>query len=538
MKSTKLTYIKNILLPCLIFSVITGICTGIFIFLFKNAAAYVCRLSEYVFSYLHSHPSAFLPVFFISLGIGLLISLILTFAKDCRGGGIPTSVAILRGLIDFNWIKSVFILFISAMLTYLCGIPLGTEGPGVQMGTALGRGTAKIFGKKNTAWDRYIMTGGACAGFACATGAPVTGIMFAFEEAHRRFSPMIFMAASMTVISGCATNELLCQISGTSSYLFNIKIDYSLPLKYLLCVLTVGIICGICAILFTKLYRIIGIFVKEKLKKIPLPVKIMAVSGATCLSGFAFCECIGTGHSLTEAILEGHGVWYMLILYFCIRAILLIFASRVGVSGGLFVPSLTFGAIIGSVCAQAMTYAGILPAKYHAIITVVGMVSFLGASARTPITAVIFALEVLGCIGNILPIAMGVTFAFLVIEVVGVPSFNDTVIESKVESANRDKVATIVNTNITVAHGSFAVGKEIRDILWPPTCTVLSVQKNPNSEERSPSGLSEGDILHVHYQTYDPSLTYEKLEAIVGVQSSVPKMKTHTTDKNHSVPEL
>ena len=47
--------------------------------------------------------------------------------------------------------KTVFILPFSALLTFLCGIPLGTEGPAVQMGTAVGKGTVRIFAKKQLA---------------------------------------------------------------------------------------------------------------------------------------------------------------------------------------------------------------------------------------------------------------------------------------------------------------------------------------------------------------------------------------------------
>ena len=45
------------------------------------------------------------------------------------------------------------------------------------IGTSLGRGVSRI-GKKNKAWDRYIMTSGACSGFTVATSSPISGIFF------------------------------------------------------------------------------------------------------------------------------------------------------------------------------------------------------------------------------------------------------------------------------------------------------------------------------------------------------------------------
>ena len=148
MKTNRLTYIKNILIPCLVFSVITGMLTGALIFLFKISASAVIELSESVYAFVRANP-IYLPLLLVGAGaIALLSALILKLSPNCRGGGIPTSIALLRGLIPFHWIKSIFMLFISAMLTYLGGIPLGNEGPSVQMGTAVGRGTVHIFAKK------------------------------------------------------------------------------------------------------------------------------------------------------------------------------------------------------------------------------------------------------------------------------------------------------------------------------------------------------------------------------------------------------
>ncbi len=538
MKNDRLTYIKNIILPCLVFSVITGIFTGALIFLFKICASAVISLSQDIYAFVRTEP-IYLPLLVLgAAAIALLSALILKLSHNCRGGGIPTAVAILRGLITFHWLKSIFMLFASAMLTYLGGIPLGNEGPSVQMGTAVGRGTVRIFGKKNEAWDRYIMTGGACAGFAAATGAPISGIFFALEEAHRRFSPMICMVASTAVIAGTATMEFLCSLAGISSSMFSFTADSVLPLKYIWSQVAVGVVCGVSAILFTKLYRSVSVVIGTKLHKLPFTVKIVTVFVLVSLIGFVSADCLGSGHSLIEAVAEGHGVWYLILLYLCVRAILLIVANNAGVTGGLFVPSLAFGAMIGALCGQALTALNLIPDQYFTVTVITGMASFLSASSRTPITAIIFSVEALCGFSNILPITAGVTFAFLVIEAWGITSFTDTVIEGKVKRHNAGKVASVIDTHLTVQRGSFAVGKEIRDILWPPTCTVLSIQKAHGAASGTHGGIEEGDVLHVHYQTYDECHSTKLLEAILGKQSKDLHAKAHTVNDDHVVPEL
>ena len=77
------------------------------------------------------------------------------------------------------------------------------------------------------------------------------------------------------------------------------------------------------------------------------------------------------------------------------------------------------GIVLGALCGNALVSLNLLSETYYPIMVVTGMVSFLSASSRTPITAVTFAIEALCGLTNILPIAIGVTFAFLVIETSG-----------------------------------------------------------------------------------------------------------------------
>ena len=136
-------------------------------------------------------------------------------------------------------------------------------------------------------------------------------------------------------------------------------------------------------------------------------------------------------------------------------------------------------------------------------------------------------------IGNILPIAAAIAFAFLIIESSGLPSFTDTVIEHKIRANIKGKRSEAIDLHMTVQKGAFVEGKEIRDILWPPNCVVLSVKRvNPFS-----IGISAGDVLHLRCLTYDKEETMELLEALVGVQTESDLIITHENEENYSVPE-
>lgn len=537
MRKDKSTYIQNILLPCVLFSIITGIVTGSLIFLFKASASFLISKSEMIYAFTRENPT-FIPLLLAGMAVvGLLSALLLKYVPDARGGGIPTAIAILRGFITFRWVKSIIFVFVSAMLTYFGGVPLGNEGPSVQMGTAAGRGIVSLFAKKHPAWDRYIMTGGACAGFAAATGSPITGLLFAFEEAHRRISPMIFMVAAMSTLAGVSTAQLLCQLTDTSFSLFHFEITAVMPLKYIWTAIIIGLIAGLIASGFTRLYKTVRHFIKSTLKKVPFIVKIVCIFVISAAIGIVSAESIGSGHHLIDHLIEGHGVTFWLIIIFIIRVLLLLVATNSDITGGLFVPTLAFGAIIGALSGKAMVVLGLLPEEFYPITVIMGIAAFLGSSSRTPLIALAFAAEALYGITNILPIGVAITVAFLVIETFGIPAFADTVIESKTEAFHHGKKEYIIEADFTVMPGAFVCGKEVRDVILPPTCVILSIQKNQTINIAS-TALSEGDILHVHFQTFDPTETMEQFEALLGHQTNETNSRVSFGKKNQQVPEI
>ena len=536
MQRQRASKVTHKLIPYIAVPMMTGILTGFTIFLFKICSSSVMHFSETVYEFVRENP-VYLPLLILgAAAIGLIAGVILKFARECKGGGIPSAVASIRGLLPMHWIQGGFILFGSALLTYLAGVPLGNEGPSVQMGAAVGAGKSRLFKKRRLEMERYLMTGGACSGFAIATGAPLAGIVFALEEAHRRFSTAIFMVTSISVLFGTVTYRYLCFFFNINTAFLELSITRNLPAKYLWATILIGAVCGICSILFTKLYRAVNKISKTKAGKMPFIAKLIVIFAVTAFCGFLSANFIGTGHSLIEVIFHGKTIWYAILLAFVIRAVLMICANHEGVSGGMFVPNLAFGAMIASLMADGLIALNLIEGHYHAILIVVGMASFLAASSRTPITAVVFAAEALCISSNIFPVIFGVAVSYIIAELFDKTCFTETVIESRVEAANKGKDAIIVYSHMTVQKGSFADGMETRDILWPPTCVVLSIdRKRSNSVHYGMQELREGDVLHLHYQTYDPEQTMKMFTAILGKQPD-GHGEAHLGNEDHIVP--
>ena len=525
-------YIKKILLPCVIFSSVTGVFSAFFITAFKCAVGAAVEASTIIYAYVTQKPILLACLIPAALMLGLITSYILKHSQSCRGGGIPTSIAAIRGITHLNWLKSTFLLPISACISFFVGVPLGTEGPCVQMGTGIGDGVVRALGeKKYQGWRRYMMSAGASSGFALATGAPVTAIIFSMEEIHKRFSPLLISVASISVVTGQLTSHLLNGRGVGTVKLFEISTFEALPLTEVYLPAIIGIVCGLCSMFFAKLYIYVDKIVRVKLKKLTVWVKIPLIFASIALVGFFFTEILGTGHSLIERMLNFNpfdikNTWYVLIIVFLLRAVFMMVSNTAGVTGGVFLPTLAFGAVVGSLCSSLFVTLGAVGSEHYALLTVIGMVSFLGATSRIPVTACIFAIEILGGINNILAIIIATSVSFLIVELSGLDDFSDIVIESKKEAIYNGKKPYAVTVSLTVQEGAFVIDEELSDVLWPALCVLLSVEKGPNRSDKL--GIAAGDVLTVYYKTYNPKETAKEFQMLVGQQSEeVTKIMLH-----------
>lgn len=517
-------YIINLVMPAIIFGFVTGTLTSFFVNLYKYLAHHIIHYSQIGYEFLREH-LYLLPVILLALvGISFLLAYIYRYIPNLKGGGIPTSVGILRGIITFKWLRTFVGVFALSLLSFLIGVPLGNEGPSVQMGTSLGRGTVRLFAKTHGAWDRYSMTGGACAGFSVATGAPISGILFAIEEAHQRVSPMIVIVASSSVVFSNIASHIFAPFFGVSMGLFS---DISLPklaIKQLWIPLLVGVVIGIFGAVILKYYQFLRFFFSRVLKKVPVQVKIFIILASTVIVGIFSFSSISTGHDLIVDLLSPENKFTIvaLILILLIRSTLTIGANTNGITGGMFIPSLALGATLSAVVGKIALLCGLDPSLYT-IILVLGLVACLSGFMKSPLTAIVFAIEALACYENIISVIMVALIAYFVTEAFSTKSINDTAMEARVEELNHGKSAKVIDRHIVVRAGSFANGKQIRDIFWPANLFVLSVKKaKEQSEEVDEHGgkeLRTGDILHVQYSTLNEHETEKELEDIVGKQA-------------------
>ena len=178
---------------------ITGLFVGIVVTLYNIATSYAEKFARCYYGFFRTHP-AFIPLLFVALFLGaIIVGGVTRFLPVVRGSGIPQTEGATRGLLRFKWYQVLTGMFAASLFTIFMGLSAGAEGPSIMLGGACGSGMSDLFRCK-AVMRRYHITSGACAGIAVAFNAPLTGMAFAFEEAHKRFTPEVFICSFSSVV--------------------------------------------------------------------------------------------------------------------------------------------------------------------------------------------------------------------------------------------------------------------------------------------------------------------------------------------------
>ncbi len=518
-------YLANIL-PCIYFGILCGSVTGGVIFLFKLAAKYLEELSRHLYGIAKDSPLYILIGFAVLIAAALAMAFLHKLVPEAKGGGIPRSEGILRGLLPLDRVKTFIGTFFGSMISFFAGLPLGSEGPAVLIGTSLG-GMFGRLSKNPSAWDRYVMTGGAGAGFAVATGAPLSGILFALEEIHKRFTPMLVLTVSMSVVSATFVNRLLCTLCGISPELFSPEAFWPLELSHVGYLLLLGILTALIVAIFDA-----SLFVFSKLsakigKRYPATAKILTVFLITGIMGFFFADGIYSGHHLIHDILTHNKSGLILLALLIVRLFMMLLVTDSGVTGGIFIPTLAIGALTASLTAKLLVILG-MPSELSPMIVMLGMCAFIGGTLRAPLTAVILFVELTGQFTNLFYVTLVVFTVNAITELFHQTPFYDRALENLVDAQNKGKEPTIACFEMKISDNSFVVGKAIRDIMWPPSTVVISITRadsdHADMDNDGEKKLYAGDTIVLRSRFIDEDGIQKLLYGLVGTDHEITKV--------------
>src|SRR5580698_10053407 len=180
-----------------------------------------------------------------SLSIGYLLY---RYFPNARGSGVPQTKAALFARDGRITLRTVFGKFFCTSATLASGIPLGREGPSVQVGAGIASLLGRALGLRPERVKNLIPVGAAAA-IAAAFNTPLAAVVFALEEIMGDLNAPVMGA----VVLASATSWLVLRLLLGNDPLFKVP-QYQLvhPVEFLVYAV-LGVIGGLVSVVFTKM---------------------------------------------------------------------------------------------------------------------------------------------------------------------------------------------------------------------------------------------------------------------------------------------
>ncbi|MGH9279690.1 MAG: chloride channel protein [Acidimicrobiales bacterium] len=287
---------------------------------------------------------------------------------------------------------------VASVATLGFGGAMGYEGPSIYLGASLGSALQQRFSRYFSREDaKLLMVCGAAAGISAIFKAPATGLVFALEVPFQDgFAGRMVLPAG---IASAVSYLAFVAITGTTP-LFGVSGSPPFDLQDLVGAAVVGALCGIGARLFS-----VGLHLGRHHAKKLHPYVAAAIAG-TVLAGLVVLSdhlfgrplTLGAGYNSMGWALDPSRAVLLVLALLGLRTLATIFTVAGGGVGGLFIPLVIEGALLGR------AIGGIFrPDTDSVLFPLLGASAFLGAGYRVPLSGVVFVAETTGRPGFIVP---------------------------------------------------------------------------------------------------------------------------------------
>ena len=307
------------------------------------------------------------------------------------------------------------VIFVSTVITHLCGGSAGREGAALQIGGGIGYQAGRLLrlGEKDLPLATLCGMSGV---FAALFGTPLTATVFALEVIS---VGVLYYAGLVPCLTAALTGYLVSVFMGVPPTRFTVTVP-GLEVRTMLLVMVLALLCAVVSILFCRGLHGVEHLLKRTLKNPYLRVAV----GAAVLIGLTLLtngDYNGAGMEVIGRAIAGQAdpwawVWKLLFTAITIGC---------GFKGGEVVPSFFVGAAFGCVAAGWLG----LPAGFGAAM---GLVSVFCGAVNCPLASIILSVELFGS-GDLLYFAMACSISYLISGYCGLYS-SQTILYSKLRA--------------------------------------------------------------------------------------------------------
>lgn len=334
------------------------------------------------------------------IGFPLSLWLVRTVFPGARGTGVPQTVAALSmtapgALARVMSLRIALGKLLVTLLGFASGASIGVQGPLVHISACVMyvAGGAK---RLRPGWRSSLVLAGPAAAIGAAFNAPLGGIAYAMEELGRALPSRPFGAVvAAAIVAGAMVRGLV----GQSAYFGQSAAALSLPAA-VAAVVVCGMAGGLLGGAFSQVLIMLALglpgLIGRLIARHPLPFASVCGLTVAAIGWASGGQTFGSGSAQVRAMIDGGSS--LPAGYVVLRFAATVVSAGSGIPGGIFVPSMSIGAALGTALAP------LVPAAPVGAMVLLGMAAYFAGVAQAPVTAAVIVMELTSNTGLTVPL--------------------------------------------------------------------------------------------------------------------------------------
>jgi len=340
----------------------------------------------------------------VLLGAGLLTGagqLLLTRLSSANGIDITAAIWFYAGRLPA--LRTLASAVLSVVIVGM-GAALGREGAPKQAGAVIANAMSDRVHLSDDE-RRLLVACGAGSGMAAAYGVPLGGALFALEVLRGALALRFVLPALVTSL--VATGISWAFLPDRPTYIIP---AYAGSISSTAWALLAGPVVGLASVAYVRSVAWADRDRPKGWSRVVAPVVVLGLLGAASIP---FPQLLGNGRDVAELAFTGQLGALLLAVLWLLRPAATVLCLGSGAPGGLFTPSLTFGAMLGGVL--GLPWMWLWPGVPPGVFALLGAAAMLAATTQGPISTVVLMMELTGYARSaIVPLLLVVATATLV----------------------------------------------------------------------------------------------------------------------------
>ncbi len=340
----------------------------------------------------------------VLLGAGLLTGagqLLLTRLSSANGIDITAAIWFFAGRLPA--LRTLASAVLSVVIVGM-GAALGREGAPKQAGAVIADATSDRL-RLSDDERRLLVACGAGGGLAAAYGVPLGGALFALEVLRGALALRFVLPALVTSL--VATEVSWAFLPDRPLYLIPAYVGSVSSTAW---ALLAGPVVGLVSVVYVRSVAWADRHRPQGWRRVWAPVVVLGALGAASIP---LPQLLGNGRDVAELAFTGELSALLLGALMLLRPAATVLCLGSGAPGGLFTPSLAFGAMLGG--ALGLPWSYLWPGVPPGIFALLGAAAMLAATTQGPVSTVVLMMELTGYArAAVVPLLLVVATATLV----------------------------------------------------------------------------------------------------------------------------